>query len=70
MTTTSRQAESNANAMLGMLLQEMMRGAAVRYENTQVIEGHPGLRPDIIITDNQRAPVVWKSSICPHTSPR
>ena len=47
MATTSRQAESNANAMLGMLLQGMMRGATVRYENTQVIEVHPGLRPDI-----------------------
>ena len=65
MTTTSRQAESNANAMLGALLQGMMRGAAVRYENTQVIEGHPGLRPDIIITDDQRSPVVVEAEYLP-----
>ena len=65
MTTTSRQAESNANAMLGALLQGMMRGANVRYENTQVIEGHPGLRPDIIITDDQRSPVVVEAEYMP-----
>ena len=65
MTTTSRQAESNANAIAGMLLQDMMRGAAVRYENTQVIEGHPGLRPDIIITDSQRSPVVVEAEYMP-----
>ena len=69
MTTTSRQAESSANAMLGALLQEMMRGATVRYENTQVIEGHPGLRPDIIITDSpQRAPVVVEAEYAPARS--
>ena len=65
MTTTSRQAESNANAMLGALLQGMMRGATVRYENTQVVEGHPGLRPDIIITDSQRSPVVVEAEYMP-----
>ena len=68
MTTTSRQAESSANTVLGMMLQGMMRGAAVRYENTQVIEGHPGLRPDIIITDSQRSPVVVEAEYMPaHT---
>ncbi len=65
MTTTSRQAESSANKALGDLLQGMMRGAAVRYENTQVIEGHPGLRPDIIITDDQRSPVVVEAEYMP-----
>ena len=68
MTTTSRQAESSANAILGILLQGMMRGAAVRYENTQVIEGHPGLRPDIIITDSQRSPVVVEAEYTPARS--
>ena len=68
MITASRQAESSANKALGDLLQGMMRGAAVRYENTQVIEGHPGLRPDIIITDNQRSPVVVEAEYMPaHT---
>ena len=65
MITTSRQAESSANAMLGALLQGMMRCATVRYENTQVIEGHPGLRPDIIITDSQRSPVVIEAEYMP-----
>ena len=68
MTTTSRQAESSANKALGDLLQDMMRGATVRYENTQVIEGHPGLRPDIIITDNQRSPVVVEAEYMPARS--
>ena len=68
MTTTSRQAESSANTVLGMLLQDMMRGAAVRYENTQVIDGHPGLRPDIIITDSQRSPVVVEAEHMPARS--
>ena len=65
MTTASRQAESSANKALGDLLQGMMRGATVRYENTQVIEGHPGLRPDIIITDGQRSPVVLEAEYMP-----
>ena len=65
MTTTSRQAESSANKALGDMLQEMMRGAAVRYENTQVIDGHPGLRPDIIITDSQRSPAVVEAEYMP-----
>ena len=47
--------------MLGMLLQDMIRGAAVRYENTQISEGYPGLRPDIIITDSGHSPVAAQS---------
>ena len=68
MTTTSRQAESGANAALAALLQGMMRGASVRAEHTQVIEGHPGLRPDIIITDSRRAPVVVEAEYMPARS--
>ena len=65
MTTTSRQAESGANAALAALLQGMMRGASVRAEHTQVVEGQPALRPDIIITDDQRAPVVIEAEYIP-----
>ena len=65
MTTTSRQAESGANAALGALLQGMMSGAIVRSEHTQVIEGQPALRPDIIITDSRRAPVVVEAEYMP-----
>ena len=65
MTTISRQAESGANAALGALLQGMMSGASVRSENTQVIDGQPALRPDIIITDSRRAPVVVEAEYMP-----
>ena len=65
MTTTSRQAESGANAALTVLLQGMMRGASVRAEHTQVVEGQPALRPDIIITDSQRSPVVVEAEYLP-----
>ena len=65
MTTTSRQAESGANAALAALLQGMMRGASVRAEHTQVVEGQPALRPDIIITDSRRAPVVVEAEYMP-----
>ena len=65
MTTTSRQAESGANAALAALLQGMMSGASVRAEHTQVVEGQPALRPDIIITDSRRAPVVVEAEYMP-----
>ena len=68
MTTTSRQAESGANAALAALLQGMMRGASVRAEHTQVVEGQPALRPDIIITDSRRAPVVVEAEYMPARS--
>ena len=32
------------------LLQRMLPTCQVRTENTQAIVGHPGLRPDILIT--------------------
>ncbi len=68
MTTTSRQAESGANAALAALLQGMMSGASVRAEHTQVVEGQPALRPDIIITDSRRAPVVVEAEYMPARS--
>ena len=66
--TTSRQAESGANSALAALLQGMMRGASVRAEHTQVVEGQPALRPDIIITDSRRAPVVVEAEYMPARS--
>ena len=68
MTTNSRQAESGANAALAALLQGMMRGASVRAEHTQVVEGQLALRPDIIITDSRRAPVVVEAEYMPARS--
>ena len=37
----------------------------MRSENTQIIEGHPGLRPDIVITAVGRSPVVVESEYLP-----
>ena len=62
---TSRQAEQNANIALGALLAGMLPTCAVRVENTRVIVGSPGLRPDILITGADRAPVVIEAEFMP-----
>ena len=60
-----RHTEPSANNALGVLLQRMLGKAVVRSENTQIIEGHPGLRPDIVITAVGRSPVVVESEYLP-----
>ena len=60
-----RQTEPNANNALGGLLQPMLPGSEVRFENTRVIEGSPGLQPDLLITDPGRAPVVIEAEYLP-----
>ena len=46
----------------------MLPRSRVRSENTQAISGHPGLRPDILITAPDRAPVVVEAEYMPaHT---
>ena len=60
-----RQTEPNANNALGTLLQAMLPRSSVRSENTQAISGHPGLRPDILITAPGRAPVVVEAEYMP-----
>ena len=60
-----RQTEPNANNALGSLLQEMLPRSQVRSENTQAISGHPGLRPDIILTAPGRSPVVIEAEYMP-----
>ena len=60
-----RHTEPSANNALGNLLQGMLGKAMVRSENTQIIEGHPGLRPDIVITAVGRSPVVVESEYLP-----
>ncbi len=63
-----RQTEPNANNALGILLQAMLPRSSVRSENTQAISGHPGLRPDILITAPGSAPVVIEAEYMPaHT---
>ena len=43
---------------MGGLLQAMLPRSSVRSEHTQAMSGHPGLRPDILITAPGHAPVV------------
>ena len=60
-----RQTEPNANNALGILLQGMLPRSSVRSENTQAISGHPGRRPDILITAPGRSPVVVEAEYMP-----
>ena len=53
-----RHSEPSANNELGDLLRGMLSGCQVRSENTQLIEGRPGLQLDNLITAADRAPVV------------
>ncbi len=57
-----RHTEPSANNALGGLLQPMLGRASVRSENTRAIAGHPGLRPDILITAPGRSPAVRSAS--------
>ncbi len=59
------QTEPSANNATGSLLQAMMPRSSVRSENTQTIAGHPGRHPDILITANDRAPVVIEAEFMP-----
>ena len=43
----------------------MLPRSQVRSENTQVISGQPGLRPDIIVTAHGRSPVVIEAEYMP-----
>ncbi|MYC34812.1 MAG: hypothetical protein F4X64_16765 [Chloroflexi bacterium] len=57
-TQQPRHSEPSVNAELGDLLRAMLFGCRVRSENTQLIEGRPGLQLDNLITAADRAPVV------------
>ncbi len=59
------QTEPNVNNALGILLQGMLPRSDVRSENTQAIYGRPGLKPDILITEPGRAPVVIEAEYMP-----
>ena len=59
------QTEPSANNATGGLLRAMLPRSSVRSENTQAISGHPGLRPDILITAPGRAPVVIEAEWMP-----
>ena len=59
------QTEPSANNALGNLLQGMLGKATVLSENTQVIEGHKGFHPDVLITATGRSPVVIEAEYDP-----
>ena len=59
------QTEPNANNALGNILTGMLGNATVRFENTQVIQGHAGLQPDILVTATGRSPVVIEAEYDP-----
>ena len=60
-----RQTEPSANNALGGLLRCMLSGSEMRSENIRVIEGRPGLQPDLLITDPGHAPVVIEAEYLP-----
>ena len=59
------QTEPSANNTLASLLQSMLSTWQVRSENTQVITGSPSLRPDILVTAQDRSPVVIEAEYMP-----
>ena len=65
MNNITHQTEPSANNALGGMLQKMLPRSNVRSENTQAIVGHPGLRPDILITASGSAPVVIEAEYLP-----
>ena len=60
-----RHTEPNANTVLGNLLQPMLGKAVARAQNTGVIVDQPLLQPDILITAEDRAPVVIEAEYAP-----
>ncbi len=60
-----RETEPNLNNALGGILRKMMHGTHLRSENTQVIRGNPGLRPDILIAAPGRSSVVIETEYDP-----
>ena len=58
-----RQTENNANNVLGNLLRPMLGQARVVFESTQVIAGHSGKQPDILVTSPGRSPVVIEAAV-------
>ncbi len=60
-----RHSEPSVNNELGNLLRGILSGCQVRSENTQLIEGRPGLQLDNLITAPDRAPVVVEAEYEP-----
>ncbi len=61
----ARQTEPSVNNAMQSVLQGMLSRSHVRSESTQTITGQAGKRPDIIIEDPGRAPVVIEAEFFP-----
>ncbi len=59
------QIEPSVNNALGNILKGILSKATVRSENTQIIHGHAGLHPDILVTSPGRSPVVIEAEYDP-----
>ena len=59
------QTEPNVNNALGTILQGKLFASEVLSEHTQVIQNKPGLQPDILITAQDRSPVVIEAEYMP-----
>ena len=60
--------ETNANIALANLIERVMHGRETDAESTQIIENHPVLQPDIVITAKGRSPVVIEAEYMPANS--
>ena len=60
-----RHTEPSANTALALILRRMMHGCDIRSESTRTISGRSGLHPDILITADDRAPVVIEAEFMP-----
>ena len=60
-----RQSEPGLNNALCELLRRMMTACEVRSENTQILTGYSGRRPDVLITAPGRSPVVVEAEYEP-----
>ncbi len=60
-----QQTEPSADTALANILRGMMHGCNIHAEATQTIVGHAGLQLDILITADDRAPVVIEAEFMP-----
>ena len=60
--------ETNANIALAHLIKRVMHGRETDAESTQIIENHPAMQPDIVITAQGRSPVVIEAEYMPATN--
>ena len=60
-----RHTEPSANSALALILRRMMHSCEIRSESTRTIADRSGLHPDILITADDRAPVVIEAEFMP-----